>query len=157
MRRLFGEQELKIVEKQMMGVNLSPSERTRLSRDIRPKFEIVAELAEFKKEFDLKKSQEIKFLVEQAKEVILESKYFKNIKKIVVFGSFIENKMRFGSDIDISVEFYKIDRKEVSSFLLEMFGKIPERVQLQVFNILEDKIKKEINEKGRTIYGQSRG
>jgi len=43
LRRIFGQQELKIIEKQLLGVNLSPSEKTRLSRDIKPKFEIIKE------------------------------------------------------------------------------------------------------------------
>ena len=153
MRRLFGEKELKIVEKQLMGVNLSASERTRLSRDIRPKFNIIRELSSFKKEFDLKKSQEIKFLIEQAKEIISESVYFPRIKKIVVFGSYIENKLRFDSDIDISVEFDSISEKEAGNFRVEMFGKIDNKVQIQVFNVLPEKIQKEITDKGRVIYG----
>src|SRR3989344_552325 len=86
MRRIFGEKELKIIEKQLMGVNLSPSERTRISRDIRPKFKIISEMSNFKKEFELKKAQEIKFIIEQAKESILEKNISKNIKRIVLFG-----------------------------------------------------------------------
>ena len=38
-RRIFGERELVIIEKQLLGVALKPSEKTRLSRDIRKKFE----------------------------------------------------------------------------------------------------------------------
>lgn len=155
MRRLFGEKELKIIEKQLMGVNLSPSERTRLSRDIRPKFEIISELSYFKNEFELKKSQEIKFLVEQAKEIILESTYAPRIKKIVLFGSYIENNLRFDSDIDISVEFDNIMEKEAGKFRLEMSGKVNKKIQVQVFNVLPEKIQKEIINKGRVIYGQN--
>ena len=100
MRRLFGQQELKIIEKQLMGVELSPSEKTRISRDIRPKFSVIRKLSPFEKEFSLKKAQEIKFLIEDAKEIILESKVAKKIKRIFVFGSYVENKMRLNSDID---------------------------------------------------------
>lgn len=152
MRRIFGEKELKIIEKQLMGVNLSASEKTRLSRDIRPKFEIIEKISSFKQEFELKKAQEIKYLIEQAKEIILESLYAKSIKKIIVFGSYVENQLRFDSDIDIAVEFREISKKEASKFLLDMLGKVPEKIQLEVFNNLEDKIKKEIIEKGRIIY-----
>jgi predicted nucleotidyltransferase len=155
MRRLFGEKELKIIEKQLMGVNLSPSERTRISRDIRPKFEIISELADFKNEFELKKSQEIKFLIEQAKETILESTYSSKIRKIVLFGSYVENKMRFDSDVDVSVEFDSIAEKEAGKFRLEMSVKINKKIQVQVFNVLPEKIQKEILDKGRVIYEQN--
>ena len=47
MRRLFGQQELKIIEKQLLGVELSPSEKTRLSSDVRPKFEIIKKVNNF--------------------------------------------------------------------------------------------------------------
>lgn len=153
MRRLFGQQELKIIEKQLLGVNLSASERTRLSRDIRPKFEIISELSNFKHEFDLKKAQEIKFLIDEAKEIILESS--KKIKRIFLFGSSIENKLRLDSDIDIAVEFKEITKTEATKFKINVQGKLNKKVQLTIFNILPDKIKKEILERGRVIYGKN--
>jgi len=152
MRRLFGQQELKIIEKQLMGVELSPSEKTRISRDIRPKFKIVEKLALFENEFSLKKAQEIKFLVEEAKKIILEETSPKNIKKIFIFGSYVENQMRFNSDIDIAVEFKEISKKEASKFKLRILGKVNKKIQVSVFNTLPEKIKKEILNKGKTIY-----
>ena len=41
-RKVFGKRELKIIEKQLLGVNLTQSEKNRLSRDIRKKFEFVS-------------------------------------------------------------------------------------------------------------------
>ncbi len=152
MRRIFGQQELKIIEKQLLGVNLSASERTRLSRDIRPKFKIILILSDFKKEFDLKKAQEINFLINEAKEIILQSNWFKRIKKIIVFGSFAENELRLDSDIDLAVELDKITKKEASKFRIELSAKIPEKIDLQIFNVLPEKIQKEIDKKGRIIY-----
>ncbi len=152
MRKIFGKQELKIIEKQLLGVSLSASEKTRLSRDIRPKFEIIKRLSDFKNEFDLKKASEIKYLINEAKEIILESKWKNKIKEIKVFGSFIENKLRLNSDIDLSVEFNKITKKEAQDFKLEMIGKLPGKIQIQVFNFLSEKIKKEIMEKGKIIH-----
>jgi len=152
MRRIFGERELKIIEKQLMGVNLSASERTRLSRDIRPKFEIIKKMSSFKQEFDLKKAQEIKFLIEEAKEIILESDYKKSIKKIFLFGSYVDNQLRFESDIDIAVEFFKIELKEASKIKFELQGKVNKKVQINIFNTLPDKIKTEILNKGKVIY-----
>ncbi len=37
-RKIFGVRELKIIEKQLLGINLTQSEKNRLSRDIRKKF-----------------------------------------------------------------------------------------------------------------------
>ncbi len=152
MRRIFGQQELKIMEKQLLGINLSPSEKTRLSRDIRPKFEIIKKISDFKEEFSLKKAQEIKFLIEEAKRVILESLWNKKIKKIFLFGSAAENKLTFLSDVDIAVEFDKIDNKEAIKFRLKIIGDVSDKMDIQVYNILPEKIKKEILNKGRIIY-----
>jgi predicted nucleotidyltransferase len=152
MRRLFGQQELKIIEKQLLGIKLSASEKTRLSRDIKPKFNIIEKISDFKQEFKIKKSQEIKFLIEQTKEILLENDYKGNIKKIVVFGSFVEDKLRFDSDIDISVEFNKISEKEANQLKMEMLGKLNPKIQLSVFNILPKKVQDEVLKKGRTIY-----
>ena len=152
MRRLFGQQELKIIEKQLLGVNLSASEKTRLSRDIRSKFEIIRQLSDFKKEFYLKKAQEIKHLINDAKEVILKSDWFKQIDKIIVFGSAVENQLRLNSDIDIAVIFNKINLKDATKFRIEISSKVPEKIDVQVYNILPDKLKKEIDKKERVIY-----
>ncbi|MFA7707980.1 MAG: nucleotidyltransferase domain-containing protein [Candidatus Pacearchaeota archaeon] len=152
MRKIFGKAELRIIEKQILGVNLSASEKTRLSRDIRPKFDIISTLSDFKKEFNLKKSQEINFLINEAKEIIANSNYAKRVKKIIVFGSFMDNELRLDSDIDIAVEVDKIDVKEATKFRIEMSPKLSEKIDLQVLNILPEKLKEEINKKGKVIY-----
>ena len=46
-RKVFGKKELKIIEKQLLGINLSQSEKNRLSRDIRPKFELINDFSKF--------------------------------------------------------------------------------------------------------------
>lgn len=152
MRKLFGERELKIIEKQLLGVQLSPSERTRISRDIRPKFDVIRKLILFEKEFKLKKAQNIKFLIEEAKEVILENKNFGGVKRIFVFGSYVDNSLRLSSDVDIAVEFKDISTKDAGKFILRMGGLLNEKIQISVFNILPEKIKMEILNKGRVIY-----
>ena len=52
-RKIFGKRELIIIEKQLNGVNLTPSEKTRLSRDIRKKFIAIKELAPYFDDFFL--------------------------------------------------------------------------------------------------------
>lgn len=152
LRKIFGERELKIIEKQLLGVQLTKSETTRLSRDIRKKFEIIKELSPFSGEFELKKGAEIKSLIEEAKDVILNSKYFDKIDKIILFGSAVNNQLTFMSDLDLAVEFSNINNKEATKFRIEMSGRVNDKIDIQVFNILPAKIKKEIIKNGKIIY-----
>jgi len=153
-RKIFGERELKIIEKQMFGVNLTQSEKNRLSRDIRKKFEFIKEVGRFSDEFDLKKGNVIKQIVEETKNIILQSKYFPRIKRISLFGSSVENKRTFRSDIDIAVEFDEITEKEASEFRIKILGQSKELADVQVYNVLPKKIKSEIDLKGKVIYEQ---
>lgn len=151
-RKLFGERELKIIEKQLSGVRLKPSEKTRLSRDIRKKFEVIKALAPFAEEFQIKHGAFIKEMVEEAKEVILKSKYFNRIKRIIVFGSAVERQLTLLSDVDLAVEFRQVTKQEAVKFRLEMMRKMEEKIELHVYNVLPEKIKKEIDLKGRLLY-----
>ena len=151
-RKIFGERELKIIEKQIHGVNLTQSEKNRLSRDIRKKLEFIKELAKFSDEFELKKASSSKKLIQEVKEEILNNSLKNKIKKIIVFGSFVEKKLNLNSDLDIAVEFDEIKDKEAFNFRKIVLGNISDKIDLQVFNILPEKIKKEIREKGKIIY-----
>jgi len=151
-RKIFGKRELKIIEKQLLGIALTQSEKNRLSRDIRKKFEFIKSLNKFSKDFRLKKGAKIKRIIEEAKEVILEDKLSPKIKRIIVFGSFVENKLTFRSDIDIAVEFFNINLKEATLFRKRIYSKIDEKIDIQVYNILPEKIKREINTKGKVLY-----
>jgi predicted nucleotidyltransferase len=150
MRSLFGERELKIIEKQLWGIKLSPSERTRLSRDIRKKFRAIREIANFADEKELKHGSRVKELIADMKERILESEYSRRIKKIVLFGSTAINQRTYRSDIDISVEFDTIDLKEATEFRIKF--NYNDKIDVQVYNVLPDKIKKEIDEYGKIIW-----
>ena len=110
-RKIFGERELKIIEKQMLGVNLTQSEKNRLSRDIRKKLDFIKEASKFYEEFELKKGSVVKRFVNDVKEAILSSKYKPLIKKIYLFGSSVENQRALRSDIDIAIELDKVDKK----------------------------------------------
>ena len=151
-RKVFGKRELKIIEKQILGVNLTQSEKNRLSRDIRKKFEFISEVSRFKEVFRLKKGSEIKKYITDTKEIILEDILFKKIKKIIIYGSVVDLKLTLKSDIDIAVEFDRIDLKKATLFRKRISGKINKQVDLQVYNCLPDKIKKEIKSKGKVIY-----
>jgi predicted nucleotidyltransferase len=151
-RKIFGIRELKIIEKQLMGINLTQSERNRLSRDVRRKLQSVKKLFEFENEFDLKKGANIKKIINYAKKIILESKYFPQIKKIILFGSAVENQLTYNSDLDMAVEFGHISLKEATMFRAYISGRVDDKVDVQVYNFLPAKIRKEINEKGKVIW-----
>ncbi|MBD3355302.1 hypothetical protein GF361_04940 [Candidatus Woesearchaeota archaeon] len=151
-RKVFGKRELKIIEKQLLGVSLTQSEKNRLSRDIRPKFKFIEGVSRFSEDFDIKKGAEIKKIIEEAKEEILEDELNSKIRQIIVFGSAAENKLTFKSDIDMAVKFNKTNLKEATNFRKRVSGRVRERVDVQVYNILPEKIKKEIDLNGNIIY-----
>src|SRR3989344_1449405 len=127
-RKIFGKRELKIIEKQMQGINLTQSEKNRLSKNI----------------------------IFEAKEEILSDELIDRIKKIILFGSAAENQLTFRSDIDIAVEFSEINLKEATSFRIRVAKNVNSKVDIQVYNILPGKIRKEIDEKGKVIYEQNK-
>jgi predicted nucleotidyltransferase len=149
-RKIFGKKEIIIIKKQLLGINLTQSEKNRLSRDIRKKFEAIKKISEYDFDIKIKKGEIIKRKIEEMKEDILNSEYRNKIKKIVLFGSTVENKRTFRSDIDIAVELFKIDKKEEIKFKLK-FNQY-DNVQVSIYNSLPNKIKDEINKKGKIIY-----
>lgn len=155
-RKIFGKRELKIIEKQTYGLTLTQSEKNRLSRDIRKKFDFIKRVNRFEDDFELKKGTKIKEIINNAKEFILQSKYFSRIKRIVLFGSHAERLVHFGSDIDIAAEFDAISEREATEFRIFVSGRINEKVDIQVYNVLPEKIKKEIDSKGKVLYERRR-
>ncbi|MBI5224612.1 nucleotidyltransferase domain-containing protein [Candidatus Micrarchaeota archaeon] len=151
-RRLFGKRELAIIEKQILGVSLNQSEKNRLSRDIRKKFEAISALSSFSGRDELKKGSEIRRIVEETRQTILESKYRANILRITLFGSAVENTLSLSSDIDISVELEDLDLKQATQFRREALSKTGKRIDIQVYNFLPKKVKREIDSKGRILY-----
>jgi predicted nucleotidyltransferase len=151
-RKIFGQRELKIIEKQLWGQNLTQSEKNRLSRDIRKKFQFIKDISKHSEEFSLKKAEYVKEIINNTKEIILEDKLFRKIKRIILFGSYAENQASYRSDIDIAIEFKEIDLKEATKFRIRIHGKCGSKVDIQVYNVLPKKIKKEIDKNGKTIY-----
>ena len=153
LRKIFGERELKIIEKQLTGVRLKPSEKTRLSRDIRKKFEAIKTLIPFLDSFEIKHGESTKAIINDAMEVIKEHQWFWKIQEIILFGSYVENRFHLFSDIDIAVKFkVDINQGDAFDFRKNILGRIPKNIDIQVYNILPDKLKKEIDEHGKTIY-----
>lgn len=151
-RKIFGRRELAIIDKQMRGVRLTQSEKNRLSRDIRRKFAAIAALAPHSAEFRLKPGSEAKRELEDAKEAILESSLSREIRRIIAYGSFVEGTLSLSSDIDVAVEFEKISPREATRFRREVSAKVSEKIDVQVYNMLPEKVRKEIRAKGRILY-----
>ena len=155
LRKIFGKRELVIIQKQLLGVQLKNSEKTRLSRDIKKKLEAIKEIAKFGSEFGLKKGAEIKKRVGGAKEIILQNRLSSFIKRIMLFGSAAENRLTLSSDIDIAVEFINVTKEDANRFRREVMGNVDEKVDVQVYNFLPNKIKKEILNKRKVLYEQT--
>ncbi len=153
LRKIFGERELIIIKKQLLGVRMTPSEKTRLSRDIRKKFEVMKSLQEYNEYFELKHGALAKKLIDRVVETIKNHEWFHKIDEIILFGSYVEGRFHMFSDIDIAVKFKeKISDNDSIEFRKRVFSNLPDKVDIQVYNTLPDKIKKEIDKNGRRIY-----
>ncbi|MGC9309754.1 MAG: nucleotidyltransferase domain-containing protein [Candidatus Nanoarchaeia archaeon] len=151
-RKIFGKQEINIMNKQLLGIRLSQSEKNRLSRDIRPKLKVINELSNFKEHFDLKKGLENKQIIRHALNVILDDEVANKIKEIWLAGSIISGKMNIRSDIDMVVLFKQINKNQAFLFRKRIAGRVDDRVDIQVFNILPDKIRKSILNNHKVLY-----
>lgn len=155
-RKIFGAREIKIIEKQLLGIELSQSEKNRLSRDIRKKFDFIKEVSRFEGEFSLKKGLETKKAIQEAKEIILADQSANNITKIILYGSAIENRLSFQSDIDIAVRFNRIDLSQATLFRKRISGKTQGKIDIQVYNFLPRKIVDAIDSNGKIIYAKNK-
>lgn len=151
-RKIFGAREIVIIQKQVAGINLTQSEKNRLSRDIRPKLKFILEASKFRDEFELKKGSENKRMIMRALEVIKQDKDFHKIREIWLSGSMVENKMTIRSDIDIITLFDKISKNRADNFRLRILGWVDNKIDIQVFNVLPEKIKKSILKSHKVLY-----
>lgn len=156
-RKLFGKKEIEITIKQLKGENLTQSQRNVLSRSIRPKLKVIKDLYQFKDEFDIEKNQENKIMINKAKNIILNDSLNDNILAILLFGSFADSTYTKRSDIDICVIFKKdITLKEATSFRIRILAELPDKIDIQVFNILPLKIKQSIAKNHKILYQDSK-
>ncbi|NPE27043.1 nucleotidyltransferase domain-containing protein [Methanococcoides sp. SA1] len=151
-RKVFGKKEIVIIRKQVSGVNLTQSEKNRLSRDIRPKLRFIREVSKFEGEFDLKKGSENKKILREALEVIKRDKDFGKVKAVWLFGSMIKNEMSVRSDIDVCVVFDRISLKDATKFRVRVLGKVNSKIDVQVLSKLPEKVKKTVLKSHRVLY-----
>ena len=151
-RKIFGKKELEIIFKQLDGLPLTQSEKNRLSRDIRLKLEFIKEMHRFENEFRLKKGQDSRKIIDKAVKIILEDKLKENIQAILLFGSRVKGFVTPRSDIDICVVFDKIEKEEADRFRIRVLGNFSEKVDIQVFNALPQKVKRSIASSNKLLY-----
>lgn len=151
-RKIFGKKEIGIILKQLDGVTLTQSEKNRLSRDIKPKFEFIKESSKFGDEFELKKDADSLRLIDKAVQLILHDELRDRIKAILLFGSHARGIVTKRSDIDIAVVFADISSEEAAKFRIRISGEFPEKADVQVFNVLPQKIKREIARNHKVLY-----
>jgi predicted nucleotidyltransferase len=92
-------------------------------------------------------------VLSSAVDVILNNKINREIKAILLFGSHADGTAIWRSDIDICVVFKKdVTDKEAFLFRKNLLGQLPDVVDLQVFNVLPQKIKRAIAENHRILF-----
>jgi len=151
-RKIFGKKEIDIILKQLDGISLSQSEKNRLSRDIRPKLMLIKEISKFEDEFELKKDADNLRLIDKAVQLILQDELKDKIKAILLFGSHVRGRLTHRSDIDICVIFDKISKEEANKFRIRILGHFSLKMDIQVFNILPQKIKRSIARDHKILY-----
>ncbi len=151
-RKIFGKREIEIILKQIEGGKLSQTEKNVLSRDIRPKLKFIEKLNSCRDEFELKHNQTNKKLIDKAVKEILKHPLKERIKAILLFGSFADNSFIWKSDIDICVVFGSVGVKEAFDFRAEVMGTLPDKLDIQVFNEIPQKLKKSIAENHKVLY-----
>lgn len=151
-RRVFGKKEINIILKQLNGISLTQSEKNRLSRDIRPKLRLVKEISKFEDEFKLKKDANNLRLLDKAVQLILQDELKDRITAILLFGSHVNGVVTKRSDIDIAVIFTHITLEEATKFRIRISGEFAEKMDIQVFNVLPQKIKRLIARKHNVLY-----
>lgn len=151
-RKIFGKKEIDIILKQLDGISLTQSEKNRLSRDVRPKLMLIKEISKLEDEFGLKKDANNLRLIDRAVQLILQDELKDKIKAILLFGSHVRGIVTKRSDIDICIIFTDISLRDASKFRLRIMGELPEKVDVQVFNILPQKIKRSIAINHKILY-----
>ncbi len=153
--KLFTARDVQIIKKQIMGDKLTQPERNRLSRTIRPRLECIKEISEFHEEFGLRHNQQHRRIMDLAVKIILQDELIEKIRAILLFGSFANKTHTHQSDIDICVLLETTSIKEATEFRIRNSGKLPDIVDIQVFNVLPTNIKKEIAKNHKILFAKN--
>ena len=74
------------------------------------------------------------------------------ITAILLFGSHVKGIVTKRSDIDICIIFDKISKEEANKFRIHILGHFSSKMDMQVFNILPQKIKRSIARNHKILY-----
>lgn len=151
-RKIFGRKEIEIIGKQLKGLMLTQSEKNRLSRDIRPKFDFIKSASSYQEEFEIKKGAEIDKKIREAVELIKQDKLFSKIGKVLLFGSYVEGNPHVNSDIDLAIFIKNVTPKEALELRARLSGRVDEKVDVNVFEVLPEKIQKQILKNNKIVY-----
>ncbi len=152
-RKIFGRREIEIILRQLDGISLTQSEKNALSRDIRPKLEFIRKINEYRDDFRLEKNQDNKKIIRKALEIIQGDELASRIEAVLLFGSFADNTYTGRSDIDICVIFKDgLTLDQATLFRVRVSGSISEKADVQVFNILPQKVKRDIARNHRVLF-----
>ncbi len=153
---LFTKKELEIILKHVKGITLSQADLNRLSREIRPKFAIIEKMGLIATPFfKLKKGCESEIKIKELIDMIKLSKYKDKIKKILLFGSYLEKRNDLNSDIDIALSLPKSNEDEINKILLWINLEKEEGIDISIYESLPINIKKEVDN-GRILYENQR-
>lgn len=143
--------EKKIIKKQLLGATMTQTERNRLTT-IRKKLRAVQLLAPFSESLVLKRKYIFKKILDESIFII---KQFPGVKRILLFGSHVTGSPRLDSDIDLAVVFESITKDGAKIFMKNIIGRIPEQVDLRIYNFLPEKVKQEVD-RGVILFDTSR-
>lgn len=153
---LFSKKELEIILKHVKGVALSQADLNRLSREIRPKFSIIEKMSLIATPFfKLKKGCETEIKLKEFIDMIKLSKYKDKIKKITLFGSYLEKNNNLNSDIDLALSLPKSNEDEINKILLWVNSEKEEGIDINIYEYLPINIQKEVDN-GRILYENKR-
>ena len=88
--------------------------------------------------------------------ILRKIEHFDKLKFIYIYGSSIYGKKTARSDIDICLYYDIKDKRKLHKLLLRIIGVIPEKYDIQMFQMLPLYVKKEIF-KGKLIYAKDKG
>lgn len=149
-REIFGKREIEIVDKQINGITLTQTEKNVLSRSIRKKLELVKKLSKYSDEFNLKFNAGNTKIIDESINTI---KSRINPKAILLFGSLQKRDNTKFSDIDLCIVLGRnVSKKEATEILLEISGRLNNKIDISIYENLPDKVKYEILTNNRILY-----
>ena len=96
---------------------------------------------------------DVQGIIDKAVEVILQEDRKHKIKAILLFGSHADGTAFWRSDIDICAVFTETPSlREATSFRINVAAELPDIVDIQVFNVLPQKIQKSIADNQKILF-----